>query len=87
MTKPPARGGVAGLFLLLCGASLIVGAAFDFSIDHGPTFWLADEPGGAAAVGAGAAALVIVAGWLGRIALGRRRAAPERGGGRDGSHS
>jgi hypothetical protein len=30
---------------------------------------------------------VIVAGWLGRIALGRRRTEPERGGGRDGSHS
>lgn len=87
MTRPAARGGVAGTFFLLCAACLIGGLAFDFGLQKTTGFWLAAQPGAGAAIGAGAAAFVVAAALVGRILLGRRVAEAEPKGGRVGGHS
>lgn len=73
-----------GPWLVICAACLAAGLAFDFSAEHDPAFWIAAEPGAAAAIGAGAAAFSVIAAIVARFVLARRGAA--KGGG-DAGHS
>jgi hypothetical protein len=66
----PPRGGIAGLVLLFCFTGAIAGFAMDFAGDASG-FWIGARPGGAAAIGAAAAAFCVLAGQLARLALGR----------------
>jgi hypothetical protein len=70
---PPPRGGIAGLVLLFCFTAVVAGLGFDFAGDR-YGFWLGARPGGAAALGAAAAAFCVVAAQVARLLLGRGEA-------------
>jgi hypothetical protein len=74
MTKPisPSRGGIAGMLLLFCVAGGGAGLAFDFLSDSGQDFWILQAPGMRALIGAAVALLLLVAGRLLRLLLGRK---------------
>jgi hypothetical protein len=64
-------GGAAGPLFLFCAAIAAAATAFDFNLGGGADFWIGAEPGGTAALGAGAAALAVLAGHALRLLLGR----------------
>ncbi len=74
---PPPRSGVTGLLWVFCLTALIVGLGFDLVGGLRVRFWLADQPGAAAAVGAAAVLFVVLATHAARFALGRRQKADE----------
>lgn len=76
MTKPPKSrksggGGGAGPLLLFCAAAAVAGTAFDFASESAAGFWIGAQPGGGAALGAGAAAFAVLAGYAARAFLAR----------------
>lgn len=79
---PPSRGGVAGLALLFCATAGGVGLAFDLLRDAPGAFWILAEPGGRAALGAGAVTAIVLIVHAARWLLARRA---EKGA-RDGDH-
>ncbi|MGE0741091.1 MAG: hypothetical protein AB7O98_07090 [Hyphomonadaceae bacterium] len=68
-TPLPPRGGIAALWVLFCAVALVAGVAFDFMLDSGGDFWIGAQPGGGAALGAGAAVFVIAAARIARWVL------------------
>lgn len=68
----PPRSGVTGLLWVFCLTALLVGLGFDVFGGARVTFWIADQPGAAAAVGAAAVLFVVLATHAARFALGRR---------------
>jgi len=84
--SPPApRSGVTGLLFVFCLTALIVGLGFDLGAGARLKFWIGDQPGAAAAIGAAVVLFVVVATHAARFALGRRQKLGE--GSRDGAHS
>lgn len=77
---PPPKGGVAGVVLLFCFTAAAVGLGFDLMVRSPGGFWVGAQPGAAAVIGAGAAALCVIAGRLAQILFGKR-------GGDAGGHS
>ena len=74
MTKKLKRnnsGGAAGPLFLVCAAAAAAGTAFDFNLAAASSFWLGAQPGGAAALGALAAAFAVLAGYGARALLER----------------
>lgn len=65
------RGGAAGMVVLFSLAALGAGLGFDFAARQS-AFWIGAEPGGAAAIGAGAVAFVVLAGRLIRLVFAVR---------------
>jgi hypothetical protein len=65
-THPPPRNGVKGVIFLVCAAAAAAGLAVDFALGARPEFWLAAQPGAAAAFGVGAALFAALAA---RVAL------------------
>jgi hypothetical protein len=59
--------------LLFCFTAVAAGLAFDFA-GGGYGFWLGARPGGAAAIGAAAAAFCVAAAQVARLLLGRQDA-------------
>lgn len=70
-TPPPPRGGSAGLWFLLCFAIFVAGISFDVLLRERPHFWIGDIPGGAAAIGAGGALIVLLGARALRMLFGR----------------
>lgn len=68
---PPPKSGIAGVLLVFCVASVLAGIGFDFGADAHPNFWIGDQVGAAAAVGAGTAVFAVVAARLAIFVLGR----------------
>ncbi len=64
-------GGGAGPLFLFCAAAAVAGTAFDFASGSVAGFWIGAQPGGAAALGAGAAAFAVLAGYAARAFLAR----------------
>ena len=87
MKKSPAaaRSGITGLLFVFCLTALIVGLGFDLGAGARLKFWIGDQPGAAAAIGAAVVLFVVVATHAARFALGRRQKADE--GSSDGAHS
>jgi len=84
MRAPPPnpRGGIAGVWLVFSIAGAAAGLGLSI-LSRGPSeFWLGAEPGGGAAIGAGAAVFALLAARVARLAL---RARDPKGGG-DGAH-
>lgn len=69
---PPPRSGVTGLLWVFCLTALVIGLGFDLGGGARVKFWIADQPGAAAAVGAAAVLFVVLATHAARFALGRR---------------
>lgn len=59
LVSAPPRG-VSWLALLFCVTAAAVGLGFDFAI-NGSARWIGAQPGGAATIGIGAAAFVVLA--------------------------
>lgn len=78
---PSRRGGVAGVALLFCVSVGGAGVAFDVLRDAPSAFWFLAEPGGRAALGAGAVAAIVLIAHAARWLLARARHGEE--GGRD----
>jgi hypothetical protein len=74
---PTSRGGVAGMALLFCVSAGGAGLAFDLLRDAPGAFWLLAEPGGRAALGAGAVTAIVLIAHAARWLLARRT---EKGG-------
>jgi hypothetical protein len=72
-SQPPPRGGVAGMWFLICAAVFALGMFLEFRAEDEPAFWVGAEPGAEAAIGAGAGVLAVIAGALARMVLARRR--------------
>lgn len=72
MNKNARKGGVAGPWLVVCAALAVAGLAFDFSTIREAPFWVVEQPGAAAALGAGGAVFAIVSSILARALLGRK---------------
>ncbi|ANP44910.1 hypothetical protein [Candidatus Viadribacter manganicus] len=70
---PPPRSGVTGLLWVFCATALLIGLGFDLGAGARVKFWIGDQPGSAAAVGATAVLFVLLATQAARFALGRRR--------------
>lgn len=66
------RAGVGGVLLVCCLALAVAGVGADAFIDRESAFWLGAEAGGAAAIGAGAAAFAILASFAARFILAPR---------------
>lgn len=82
---PTSRGGVAGVALLLCATAGGVGFAFDLFNASGASIWFFTDPGGRAALGAGAVTAVVLIAHAARWLLAR---GPGDKGGRDaGDHA
>lgn len=71
MTKQtkPASGGVAGVLFVCCAAAAAAGVVFDVFSNEDAAFWLGAQAGGAAAIGAGAAAFAVIAAYAARYLL------------------
>lgn len=84
MTTPPndPRGGIAGVWLVVCLAAGAGGLGFSFLSRGQSDFWIGAQPGGGAALGAAAAVFVLIAVRLARALL---RARDDKGGG-NGAH-
>jgi len=72
-TPEPPRGGIAGLLLVFCVAAFLAGLGFDIGANARSGFWIASEPGAAAAFGVAAVVFAAIAARGMRIVLGRRR--------------
>ena len=70
--KSPRNAGMGGVLFLCCAAATVAGVAGDFLNAQDTAFWLGAETGGAAAIGAGAAAFAVIAGIAARLLLARR---------------
>lgn len=82
--KPlPSRGGVAGVALLFCASGGAAGLAFEFIRNAPGAFWIMAEPGGRAALGAGAVTAIVLIAHAARWLLARRE---EKGGADVGDH-
>lgn len=79
------KRGVAGVVFLIAALSGGLGLAIELLRGPAPAFWIGAEPGARAAIGAGAAVIVIAAAALARIVLGQRGAA-DKGGRHAGDH-
>ncbi len=75
--KSKPHAGAAWPLFMFCAAIGAAATAFDFNLDDGAGFWIGEQPGGAAALGAAAAALAVLAGHIVRLALGRQGADKE----------
>ncbi len=83
MTKPRNQASGGGALFLFCAAAAAAGTAFDFNLESAG-FWIGAQPGGAAALGAGAAVFAVAAGHVARALLGRpARQSQDKGSGRD----
>lgn len=73
MTRPPPppRSSAVGLLLVFCLTALVVGIGFDLGASARVRFWIGDQPGAAAAIGAAAALFTILAALGARAVLGR----------------
>lgn len=69
---PTSQGGVAGIALLFCISAGGAGLAFDMLRDAPNAFWFVADPGGRAALGAGAVTAVVLIAHLARLLLARR---------------
>lgn len=88
MSRKPltsSRGGVAGIALLFCLCAGGAGLAFDFVSAAPGTLWVLSEPGGRAALGAGAVTALVLIAHAARWLLARR--AGEKGGRDAGDHA
>lgn len=70
--EPRLRSGMTGLLILFSAALLAAGLGFDFGAQARRAFWIGAAPGGAAAIGVGAALFVVLAAQALRWALQRR---------------
>jgi hypothetical protein len=68
---PPKSRGISGLLLLFCVAGGAAGLGFDLFGDMGQRFGVAAQPGGRAVLGLGVAAVLVLASFAMRWALGR----------------
>lgn len=75
--KPSRNAGMGGVLVLICAAAAAAGVAGDFINTQDTPFWLGAETGGAAAIGAGAAAFVVLAGFAARLVLAGRTKDPK----------
>ncbi len=80
---PHSRGGVAGVALLFCVSAGAAGLAFEFMRNAPGAFWLLAEPGGRAALGAGAVTAIVLIAHAARWLLARREG---KGGADVGDH-
>lgn len=71
--KPPRNAGMGGVLFLFCAAATAAGVGGDFLNTQDTPFWLGAETGGAAAIGAGAAAFVVLTGFAARLLLAGRQ--------------
>jgi hypothetical protein len=86
--QPPSQSGLVGVAILFCFVAAAVGLGFDFAVRARGNFWIGAEPGGAAAIGAGAAVFSVLAARAALLILRRRPPAPiEEEGGDAGAHS
>jgi hypothetical protein len=61
-----------GLAVLFCASAAVLGTGLDFATASGARFWLDQQPGALALLGAGAAIAAVVVGHCVRLLLGRR---------------
>lgn len=78
--RPRVRAGL-GLAVLFSMAALLLGTGLDFATASGPRFWVDEQPGGVALLGAGIGLAVVLIAHAVRLVLGRRVA--NEGGERD----
>ena len=81
MNRTPRRTRVRaglGLTLLFSMAALLLGTGLDFATASGPRFWIDEQPGGFALLGAAVALAVVVVAHAVRLLVGRRVASEER---------
>ncbi len=74
MTKPSKKtegGGIGGVLFLCSAAVAAAGITADFLAHDDPAFWLGAQDGGAAAMGAGAAAFAVFSAYVARALLAR----------------
>lgn len=65
------RNAASGVLLVICIAALIAGLAFDLIDGAHASFWIANQAGAAAAIGASGAVFAVLA-WRGvRLTFGR----------------
>lgn len=86
--QPPSQSGLVGVAVLVGFVAAAIGLAFDFAVRARDNFWMGAEPGGAAALGAGAAVFTVLAARAALLILRRRPPAPVGEEGDDaGAHS
>ena len=69
--RPRVRAGL-GLTLLFSMAALLLGTGLDFATAAGPRFWIDEQPGGLAVLGAATALAVVLVAHVVRLLVGRR---------------
>ena len=69
--RPRVRAGF-GLTVLFSLAALLLGTGLDFATASGSRFWIDEQPGALALLGAGVALAVVVLAHAVRLILGRR---------------
>lgn len=74
--RPRVRAGL-GLSLLFSMASLLIGTGLDFATASGPRFWIDEQPGALALLGAATALAAVLVAHVVRLLVGRRVAAKE----------
>jgi hypothetical protein len=77
--KQPEKSNVGAILFLFFAAAGGVGLALDNTLSREVSFWIGERPGGAAALGAGAAVFAVAAGFCARAALSRRARDKGRG--------
>jgi len=68
---PAPRNGIAGVLLVFSIAALLTGLGFDLGAGAHIQFWIADQPGAAAAMGVASAVCAVVLARLMRLVLAR----------------
>lgn len=74
--RPRVRAGL-GLTILFSMAALLLGIGLDFATASGARFWIDEQPGALALLGAAIALAVVVVAHAVRLILGRRVASAE----------
>jgi len=69
--RPRVRAGF-GLTVLFSVAALLLGVGLDFATASGTRFWIDDQPGGLALLGAAVALIGVLIAHAVRLVLGRR---------------
>lgn len=86
--QAPSQSGLVGVAILFCFVAAAAGLGFDFVARARGNFWMGAEPGGAAAIGAGAAVFAVLAARAALLILRRRPPpAPGEEGDDAGAHS
>ena len=83
MKQKPPPNSAFGPWMVFCAGALLAGLTLDFAMGARGDFWIAEQGGAAAIIGAAAAAVCVGAGWLANIVFDRK--GPTKGDGDAGS--